>query len=99
MAVLSIKSLFLWLSNILLPFVIYLNLQNTVKDDVRAKVELFTSNAGLLYFVLLAGWTIFNLLNLWIKYQKEYEYLKKARIERELKELELKNKKDETTEA
>jgi type III secretory pathway component EscU len=98
MAVLSIKSLFLWLSNILLPFVIYLNLQNTVKDDVRAKVELFTSNAGLLYFVLLAGWTIFNLLNLWIKYQKEYEYLKKARIERELKELELKNKKDETTE-
>jgi type III secretory pathway component EscU len=70
-----------------------------VKDDVRAKVELFTSNAGLLYFVLLAGWTIFNLLNLWIKYQKEYEYLKKARIERELKELELKNKKDETTEA
>jgi hypothetical protein len=96
MAALSIKSLFLWLSNILLPFVIYLNLQNTVKDEVREKVALFTSNAGLLYFILLAGWTGFNLLMLWTKYQKEQEILKKARIERELKELELKNRKDET---
>jgi len=96
MAALSIKSLFLWLSNILLPFVIYLNLQTTVKDNIREKVNLFTSNASLLYFVLLSAWTIFNLLNLWIKYQKEQEHLKKARIEKEIKEIELKRLKDET---
>ncbi|WP_396197398.1 hypothetical protein [Flavobacterium sp.] len=95
MAALSLKSLFAYFSNMLLPFVIYLNLQNTAKDEIRAKVELFTSNANLLYFILLAMWTIFNLLNLWVKFQKEQEMLKKAKIEKELKELELKNKKNE----
>ena len=96
MATLSINSLIFWFSNILLPFVLFLNFQNTVKEEIRAKIELFTSNANLLYFVLLAAWTVFNLLNLWIKFQKEQELLKKARIEKEIKELELKNKKNET---
>lgn len=97
MAALSIKSLFLWLSNVLLPFVIYLNLQGTVKDNIRAKVDLFTSNAKLLYFFLLAGWVAFNLLVLWVKYQKEHEILKKAKIDREIREIELKNLKDENS--
>lgn len=90
MAELSVKGLFLWFSNILLPFVLCLNLQNTVKDNIRKKVILFTENAGLLYFILLSAWTIFNLLNLWVKYQKEQEMLKKIKIEREIKEIELK---------
>jgi hypothetical protein len=96
MAILSLNSLTFWLSNTLLPFVLFLNLQNTAKDQIRAKVELFTSNANLLYFILLAMWTVFNLLNLWIKLQKEKELLKKAKIETAIKEQELKNKTNET---
>ena len=95
MAAISLKSLFLWVSNILIPFVLWLNLQDTVKDSVREKVDLFTSNAKILYFFLLSGWVIFNLLMLWTKYQREQEQLRRARIERELKELELKIKKDD----
>lgn len=94
MAALSIKSIFLWLSNILIPFVLYLNMQVTMKDAIREKVNLFTSNAQLLYAFLLSGWVIFNLLMLWIKYQKEHEILRKTKIEREIRELELKKMKD-----
>ena len=96
MTVLSIKSIFLCFSNILLPFVIYLNFQNSYKDDARAKIDVIISNANLLYFILLAMWTVFNLVNLWIKYQVEQETLKKARIETAIKEQELKNKTNET---
>lgn len=95
MAALSIKSIFLWFSNILIPFVLVLNMQGTVKDSIRERVEIFTSNAKLLYFFLLAGWVTFNLCLLWIKYQKEQEILRKVKIERQIKELELKNKQDE----
>lgn len=72
-----------------------MNMQVTVKDAIREKVDLFTSNAQLLYAFLLSGWVIFNLLMLWIKYQKEHEALRKARIDREIRELELKKLKDE----
>ena len=83
------------MSNILIPFVLYLNLQDTEKDQIRAKVDLFTSNAKVLYFFLLAGWVGFNLLMLWIKYQKEQEVLKKKKIDRQISEIELKKLKDE----
>jgi hypothetical protein len=73
-----------------------LNFQNSYKDDARAKIDVIISNANLLYFILLAMWTVFNLVNLWIKYQVEQETLKKARIETAIKEQELKNKTNET---
>jgi hypothetical protein len=81
----------------LLPFVLMVNFQNTIKDGIRTKIEVFTSNANLLYFILLIIWTFFNLVNLWIKFQLQKELLKKQRIETALKELQLKNKENETT--
>ncbi len=83
------------MSNILIPFVLYLSMQDTAKDQIRAKVDLFTSNAKILYFFLLAGWIGFNLLMLWTKYQKEQEVLKKKKIDRQISEIELKKLKDE----
>lgn len=83
------------MSNILIPFVLYLNLQDTTTDQIRAKVDLFTSNAKILYFFLLSGWIGFNLLMIWIKYQKEQEVLTKKKIERKMAELELKIKEEE----
>jgi hypothetical protein len=97
MAALSIKGLIFWFSNMLLPFVLMVNFQNTIKDGIRTKIEVFTSNANLLYFILLIIWTFFNLVNLWIKFQLQKELLKKQRIETALKELQLKNKENETT--
>jgi hypothetical protein len=70
-------------------------MQGTAKDQIRAKVDLFTSNAKILYFFLLAGWIGFNLLMLWTKYQKEQEVLKKKKIDRQISEIELKKLKDE----
>jgi len=84
------------MSNVLIPFVLWLNLQDTTKDQLRAKVDLFTSNAKILYFFLLAMWVGFNLLMLWTKYQKEQEVLKKKIIDRKISELELKRLEDET---
>ena len=81
----------------LLPFVLMVNFQNTIKDGIRTKIEVFTSNANLLYFILLIIWTFFYLVNLWIKFQLQKELLKKQRIETALKELQLKNKENETT--
>jgi cell division protein FtsL len=95
MAALSLKSIFIWVSNILIPFVLWLNMQNTTKDQIRAKVDLFTSNAKILYFLLLAMWIGFNLLMLWTKYQKEQEVLKKKIIDRKISEIELKRLEDE----
>lgn len=95
MAALSIKSIFLWFSNLLLPIVLYLNMQGTIKDSFRERVELYASNAQILYAFLLAGWVGFNLLLLWTKYQKEQEILKKTKVDRERSELELKKLKDE----
>jgi cell division protein FtsL len=70
-------------------------MQNTTKDQIRAKVDLFTSNAKILYFLLLAMWIGFNLLMLWTKYQKEQEVLKKKIIDRKISEIELKRLEDE----
>ena len=95
MAAISLKSIFIWFSNILLPFVILLNLPDEFKQDIRQKVELFTSNAKILYFFLLCFWVVVNLLLLWRKYETGHEALKTKKADRQKAEIELQIKQEE----
>ena len=97
MASLSLKSFFLWFSNTLLPFVLFLNLPEKLKDDLRDKVDIFTSNAQFLYFVLLSAWVIFNFINLWFKYRNVVLENKALELENKIKEEQLKQLRDKNT--
>ena len=95
MAAITLKSLFLWISNLLLPFVIYLASPERLKQQVREKVELFTQNAQLFYLTVLCLWVIVNLLLLWLKWEKDNEAVKIKKIERQTAEIELQIKEEE----